>query len=56
MLCWFQVNSELIQLCVCVYIHIYILFSTFFSLVDYYKILGIVLGAVHRSLLADAKF
>lgn len=51
-------------MCVCVYIylfiyiyiHVYILFFTFFSLIDCYKILGMVLGVVHRFLLADAKF
>ena len=50
-------------MCVCIYIHVYIhiyiytfiYFFSLFSLIDCYKILGIVLGAVHRSLLADAK-
>ena len=38
MLCKFQVYSTVIQL----YIHIYLLFYRFFSLVGYYKMLSIV--------------
>ena len=45
MLCWFQVCSKEIHMCVCVCVF----FFRLFSLVGYYKILSIVLCA--RSLL-----
>ena len=41
MLCSFQVYNKVIQL----YIYIYIYFFAFFSLIDYYNILNIVLCA-----------
>ena len=42
MLCWLQVFSREIQLC----IHVYLFFSRFFSLIGYFKIMSIAQCAI----------
>ena len=45
MLCWFQVHSKVIQICIYIHIHFHILFH-----IVYYRILNIVLCAIQQDL------
>ena len=42
----FLLYSEVIQLCICIYVYICIFFSIFFSFVVYHRILNVVLRAI----------